>query len=70
MEAQHKQMLRRLIRGELDAVIGELCGEFLMASQAAPTTALEAAAPAAVEEAPAEETANEEALLQARLDAL
>ena len=58
------------VANEVDAVIGELCGEFLMASQAAPTTALEAAAPAAVEEAPAEETANEEALLQARLDAL
>jgi len=26
MEAQHKQMLRRLIRGELDAVIGERLG--------------------------------------------
>ena len=56
---------------EVDAVIGELCGEFLTAVEAAPTTAVQTEASAAAEEAaPVEEEANEEAMLQARLDAL
>ena len=57
------------IATEVDAVVGELCGDFLSSVQAAPTTLLEAAAPVAVEQDVAEE-ANDGALLQARLDAL